>query len=263
MLNNTPPIVDTHAHLVMDAFAGDMEAVLDRAADAGVSWVLVPSTDVDSARQVVRLCESESSVYGAVGVHPHDADKAGDTDMEAIASMLLHPRVCAVGEIGMDFHYSFSSKEAQERVFSMQLALARVNDMPVIIHSREAVNEILAIIDAVVPDSIEGVFHCFTGSHAELEAVLEHGFYVSVGGMVTFKNGKIAELAGQIPLDRLLIETDAPYLTPVPLRGKRNEPAYLVHVIEKLAQIYDASFEQIARQTAVNAGRLFGTGYDE
>jgi len=255
-----PEIVDSHAHLVMDEFASDIDEVLKRAEKAGVKWVLVPATDVKSAEKVVQLCEKFPNVYGAAGIHPHDAEKATEQDIEAIASLLQHPRIVAVGEIGMDFYYSFSAKAVQERIFSVQLALAKINNLPVVIHSREAVEDILAIYDAVESENIRGVFHCFTGSVQELEKIIDRGFYVSVGGMVTFKNFRSIDMVKKIPLDRLLVETDAPYLTPVPYRGKRNEPSYTIHIISRLAQLFNMSVEEIAEITTLNAEKLFLTG---
>jgi len=259
-LSDNLRIVDSHAHLGMDDFSKDLKDVLKRSGDAGVLWVLVPATDVESSRVVVELCEKYDSVYGAVGIHPHDADKAKQEDVEEIASLLTHPKVKAVGEIGLDFYYSFSAREVQERIFSMQLALAAVSGLPVVIHSRDAVDEALSIIDACDPDKIKGVFHCFTGSVKELDAVIERGFYVSVGGMVTFKNFQALDVVKKIPLDKLLVETDAPYLTPVPFRGKRNEPAFLPYTIEKLAEIYNKSADEISAVTSENAERLFNAG---
>jgi len=255
-LSDILSIVDSHAHLGMDDFNKDLEDVLKRSRNAGVLWVLVPATDAESGRRVVELCEKYDDVYGAVGIHPHDADKAEQEDIEEIASLLTHPKIKAVGEIGLDFYYSFSPREAQERVFSMHLALAKVHNLPVVIHSRDAVDDALAIIDAC-PDEVKGVFHCFTGTLKELEAVLERGFYVSVGGMVTFKNFNALDVVKRIPLEKLLVETDAPYLTPVPFRGKRNEPAFLPYIVKTLAEIYNKSADEISRVTTTNAEKLF------
>lgn len=250
-------LFDTHAHIVDSRFGTEQEAVIQRAEANGVNWILNAGADMHSSYLGVGLAEKYDQVYAAVGIHPHDAKDAKSADYEQLAVWATHPKVVAIGEIGLDYHYDFSPREIQQAVFSHQLQMARQTGKPVIIHDREAHADVLATIKEAGA-GLTGVFHCFSGSWEMAQEVLSMGFYISIAGPVTFTNAhKLLDIAQLVPLDRLLIETDSPYLTPHPHRGKRNEPAYVRLVGEKIAHIRGIELAQLAQATTANAKRLF------
>jgi TatD DNase family protein len=248
-------IVDSHCHLDHQQFGGEVEALLERAAAAGVQHFLTIGTaDGPPVLDVaIRLAERFPNVWATVGVHPHDASKADARTFDELRALSKHPKVAAVGEIGLDYHYDFSPRERQREVFLEQLRIAREAGKPVIIHTREAWEDTIAVLQG------PGILHCFTGDAEQARVGVGLGFHLGFGGVVTFpKSDSVREAARVVPENRLLVETDCPYLAPVPYRGKRNEPAYLPHTVRKLAEVRGVSAEEIARVTTNNFVELFG-----
>jgi TatD DNase family protein len=253
-------LIDTHTHLDFPQFDDDRERVIERAANAGVRAIVDVGTDLASSQAAVALAEAYSQVYAAVGVHPHDAKTLTEEMLEELRALASHPKVVAVGEIGLDFYRDLSPRDKQRRAFQQQLALAREIGKPVIIHDREAHTEVMDILRHWVEGSHKsvGVLHCFSGDLVMAQEAIELGFYISIAGPVTFKNARrLRELVRQLPPEKLLVETDCPYLAPHPHRGKRNEPAYVKLVAQEVARIKELSLEEVARITSDNAQALF------
>jgi TatD DNase family protein len=253
-------LIDTHIHLDFPQFDGDRERVIERAATAGVGAMVNVGADVDSSRAAVALAEAHPQIYAAVGVHPHDAKTMTGEVLEVLRALASRPRVVAIGEIGLDFYRDLSPREKQRQVFEQQLALASEVGKPMIIHDREAHKEVMAILRRWAEGCQQpvGVLHCFSGDLAMAQEAIELGFYVSIAGPVTFPNARrLRELVRQLPLEKLLVETDCPYLTPHPHRGKRNEPAYVKLVAQEVAHIKGLTLEEVARVTSDNARALF------
>jgi len=256
-------LIDTHCHLEMDEFDTDREEVIKRAKDAGIEAIITIGSDLEGSKGAVELSERLDFIYATIGIHPHDAKDFSEDIYNQIKKWAkggcAGGKVVAIGEIGLDYHYENSPKEIQKDVFKKQLALAIETGLPVVIHSREAKKDTLEIIKESGIN--KGVLHCFSGDMDMAEKAMAMGFYISMAGPVTFKNAKKPrEIAKEIPDDYLLIETDAPYLTPEPFRGKRNEPSYLVHIARTIAELRGISIEDIARITTLNAKRLFSIG---
>jgi TatD DNase family protein len=253
-------LVDSHCHLDGKSFDADREAVIRRAREAGVEiMVAIGSGDGPPDLQAgVRLAEQFEFIFATVGVHPHDAAKALDSTYDEMLSLSANPKVIAIGEIGLDYHYNFAPPEVQRAVFIRQLSAARQARLPVVIHTREAWADTFAILEDHWPaGGPGGIMHCFSGGPEEAERALRLGFHLSFSGIVTYpKAAEVHEAAKLCPLDRLLVETDAPYLAPVPHRGKRNEPAFVVRTAERLAGLKGCSLEEIAAATAANWRRL-------
>lgn len=255
--------VDSHAHIDGSEFDADREEVIQRARAAGVSSILnIGTGDPQSGalERAVELAKKHKNIYTAVGTHPHDARLFDDKAEQRITGLIKQSsRVIAWGEIGLDFHYDNSPRDVQIEVFRRQLQLARAADLPVIIHTREAEDETIDILKSEWGDSRrQGIMHCFSGSLALAQRALELGFLISFSGIVTFKKAEdLRAIAKEVPLDRLLIETDCPFLSPVPFRGKRNEPAYVVEVARCLAKLRGLSVEEIASITTENFSGLF------
>jgi TatD DNase family protein len=250
--------LDSHVHLDDARFAEDREQVIQRALDAGVTTMINVGADMKSTRESLRLAKGYPGIiYAAVGIHPHDAKSATENDYSELEGYLAQPEVLAVGEIGLDYHYDLSPREVQRTVFEQQLKLAVATDKPVIIHMREATQDTLNLLQQFT-GRLRGVMHCFSGSWETARAVLDLGLHLGFDGPLTFANAaKLREVAGKVPSDRILIETDCPYLTPVPYRGKRNEPAYVREVAAVLAELKKVDLEEIASLTANNARDLF------
>jgi TatD DNase family protein len=255
--------IDSHAHIDGPEFDNDREEVLQRARDAGIDVILNVGTGDPHSGVFERAIEfgwKQRSVYTAIGTHPHDANKYDQAAEDKIKTLLSDgERVVAWGEIGLDFHYDNSPREQQIQAFRKQLRAARELDLPVIIHTREAEQETVAILqEEYAGASRNGVFHCFTGTTELAERGLELGFMISFSGILTFKKAEeLRQTARRVPLHRLLIETDCPYLAPIPYRGKRNEPAYVVEVAKCLADMHQMSVEALAEATSHNFGKLF------
>jgi TatD DNase family protein len=249
-------VIDSHCHLDDPVFDADRDAVIQRALDAGVELMVAIGTgkgppDLEAG---IRLADAHPQFMATVGVHPHDAAKAAPDTWQRLEDLLAHSKVIAIGEIGLDYHYDFSPREVQRDVFVQQLQLAAKHRKPIVIHTREAWDETIALLrEHWAPHGLPGIMHCFTGNIAQAEQSLALGFYLSFGGVVTFpKATELHEAARAVPLDRILLETDAPYLAPVPQRGKRNEPAFIVHTARRLAELRGVTLEEIARATTDN-----------
>ncbi len=254
------PIFDTHAHYDSSAFNPDREAVLAALPEAGVALVVDPGCDLPTSRAALALAEQFPHVYAAVGIHPEDCAGYTDADLDALRQLCRHDKAVAIGEIGLDYYWAENPpREFQQQVFRRQLELALELDMPVIIHDREAHGDCLAIVKEY--PGLRGVFHCFSGSPEMAAELLKRGWYLGFDGPITYKNAKRApEVAAMTPLDRILVETDSPYMTPVPFRGKRNDSRYLPYVLEKLAEWKGVTTEEMTDITFANGKRLFGIG---
>jgi len=260
MTKARPVLVDSHCHLDGERFDGDREEVIARAREAGVEVLVAVGTGdgPPDLKAGIRLAEAYPFIYATVGVHPHDASKAEEEHWAELASLMAHEKVVAVGEIGLDYHYNFSAPDVQRKVFARQLAMAREARKPVVIHTREAWDDTAAMLEAEwAATGLGGIMHCFSGGPREAEESLGMGFHLSFSGIVTYpKAFEVHEAAKMTPLDRLLVETDAPYLAPVPYRGKRNEPAHVVETARQLAVLRGESFEVLAAATTANWTRL-------
>ncbi len=250
-------LIDTHCHLEMEQFGADREDVIRRALDSGLTRMISIASDPASNPAILALAEAHPEIYFSVGLHPHDAKSYDDAFHADMIGWASHPKAVAIGECGLDYHYDHSPRDVQRRVFTAELALAKQLNLPVIIHSREAFEDTMRIVRE---SGIErGVMHCFSGDVAMAREVLGIGLHISIAGPVTFpKSAALKEVAAFVPDDRLLIETDAPFLTPVPLRGKRNEPAYVAYTARAVAELRGISVQDIARITSLNARLLFG-----
>jgi TatD DNase family protein len=253
-------LIDSHCHLDSAEFDNDRDAVIERALAAGVEYMMAIGTgngppDLEAG---LRLAEKHPAFFATVGIHPHDAAKASADDFKHLADLLEHPKVLAVGEIGLDYHYDFSPREVQKSAFIEQMGIAARAKKPIVIHTREAWDDTLALIERHwAPHGIGGIMHCFSGGPEEARRAIDLGFYLSFGGIVTFPKAlTVHESAKSAPGDRILIETDAPYLAPVPRRGKRNEPALMVHTARKLAELRGESYEELCAATTENFRRL-------
>ncbi|MBX5478209.1 MAG: TatD family hydrolase [Pyrinomonas methylaliphatogenes] len=253
--------VDSHAHIDGPEYDADRAQVLERARAVGIIAVLtVGAGDPASGalERAVQLAEDEPMVYAAVGIHPHEARLFDEAAAARLGRLIRHPKAIAWGEIGLDYHYDNSPRDVQRRAFAAQLKLAREAGKPVIIHSREADEDTLAILRDELSRDHGGVMHCFTGGWRAAEAALDLGMMISFAGILTFKRAdELRAIAREVPLDRVLIETDSPYLAPVPYRGRRNEPAYVIEVARALAVVRGLSVEEIGRRTTENFTRLF------
>lgn len=267
-------LVDTHAHLDFHQFDADRPAVLERARSAGVVAIVNVGTDLDSSRRAVELAAEQEMIYAAVGVHPHDARKLDGAVLAELRDLAQRPKVVAVGEIGLDFYRDLSPRDQQRRAFQAQLAWAAKLNKPVIVHDRDAHGEVMRILAdwaAGLKDSpragLLGVLHTFSGDRAMAEQAIELGFFVSISGPVTYTNPRrpatsagegLPDIVRTLPIDRLLVETDSPFLAPHPHRGRRNEPAFVRLVAERLATLRSMAYDELAGATTHNAARLFG-----
>jgi TatD DNase family protein len=251
-------LFDTHVHLNDDQFNDDLEEVIERARLNGVERVVVVGFDEKTIKRAMELIEAYDFMYAAIGWHPVDAIDLTDDYLKWIEELTAHPKVVAIGEIGLDYHWDKSPKDVQQAVFRRQIQLAKRLDLPIIIHNREATEDVVTILEEEGASEVGGIMHCFSGSPETAQRCLDMNFYISLGGPVTFKNAvKPKEVAKEVPLERLLIETDCPYLAPHPYRGKRNEPSYVKLVAEQIAELKGVSFEEVAKATTENANRLF------
>lgn len=265
-------MIDSHAHLFSGDFGRDLEEILNRARSAGLRAIVIPGTNAQTSREAVQLAESTDWLHACVGIHPHDAGKADEAEFQAIEELAALPGVVAIGEIGLDFHYDFSPRDVQLRVFRRQIELAVKRDLPVVVHTRESIPEALEAVQTAVRDHPDwcagesgevrgrrGVFHCFTGNADQARELFSLGFFVSYPGIVTFKNSPVSATLKEIGFGNILLETDAPYLTPVPHRGTRNEPSHLPLIAEAVARIVGSGVDEVTMRTTQNAARLFGT----
>lgn len=252
-------LFDTHTHLNAYQFTDDLPEVIDRALKEGVSRMIVVGFDRPTIEIAMELIEAYDFLYASIGWHPVDAIDLKDEDLDWIEELAKHPKVVAVGETGLDYHWDKSPKDIQKEVFRKHIRLAKKLKLPLVIHNREATADVMEILKEENAAEVGGIMHCFSGSPETALECVKMNFYISLGGPVTFKNAKKPkEVAKAVPLDRLLIETDCPYLAPHPYRGKRNEPAYVKLVAEEIAALKGLSFEEVARVTTENAERVFG-----
>lgn len=251
-------LIDTHVHLNADQYDEDLQQVIDRAQQAGVDRMIVVGFDEKTIKRTMELIDRYDFVYGVIGWHPVDAIDFTDEYYDWIKELAKHPKIVAIGEMGLDYHWDKSPKDIQKEVFKRQIQLAKEVQLPIVIHNREATGDVVDILKSEHAEEVGGVMHSFSGSPETCDEIIKLNFIISLGGPVTFKNAKQPkEVAKHVPLDKLIVETDAPYLTPHPYRGKRNEPAYVKLVAEEIAALRGITYEELAEATTANAERLF------
>lgn len=251
-------VFDSHAHLDDERFDKDRDSIITRARESGIQYILNPGADLNTSIRAVNLAQKYSMIYAAVGVHPHDVKDMDEDTIEVLKALSNKEKVVAIGEIGLDFYYDHSPRDEQRKWFRRQIELAKEVNLPIIIHDRDAHEETFNILKEYDVGSLGCVMHCYASSVEMAREYIKMGVYISLAGPVTFNNArKTYDVAREIPLEWLLVETDSPYLTPTPYRGKRNEPAYVKLVAEKIAEAKGISFEEVAYQTTLNAKKLF------
>jgi TatD DNase family protein len=253
-------LIDSHAHIQGKEYADEREAIIARACQAGVEKIIAVggAGDMTSNAEAVALAESFPNIYATVGMHPHDAKDVGAKDLAKLKELAAHPKVVAVGETGLDYYYSHSPHDVQRRVFGQFIQMARETDLPIVVHERDAAQEAAELLRSEGSGKLRGVIHCFTGNYEAACAYLDLGFYLSFTGIITFKNAEpLREVVQKVPLERMLVETDSPFLTPAPHRGKRNEPAYVRFVAGTIAEIKGITLEKVAQVTTKNVQNLF------
>ena len=254
-------MIDSHAHLDFPQFDEDREQVIDRAREAGITTIINVGADLPSSRRSIELAKRYPFIYAAVGVHPHDADTLDEAGFGGVQAMARHPRVVAIGEIGLDYCRDLSPRDKQVEAFERQLTLAETLDLPFIVHDRDAHDDVMTILEgkAAGRGSLRGVLHCFSGDVPMAHKAVELGLHISVGGPVTFRNARqLPDVVREVPLSKLFLETDCPYLAPHPHRGKRNEPAYVLLVAQAVAALKNVSVTEVQRITSRNVRELFG-----
>jgi TatD DNase family protein len=262
---SSPTLADTHCHLTSPDFDSDRDLVLDRARAAGVAHILVPGLDLESSQQAIRLAEADPGIHAAVGIHPHVAKTWDDDSFKTLQKLAQSPQVVAIGEIGLDYYRKYSPQDTQLKAFKAQLELATAEQLPVIIHIRESLEDVLRIVVAWADQTSSklqgrcGVLHAYSGDEEAAMEAVGVGFYIGIAGPLTYPNADDRRQTTQkLPMDRLLIETDSPYMSPSPKRGQRNEPAFVTYIAERLAQLHDTPLSSVAAQTSSNAAQLFG-----
>jgi len=251
--------IDTHAHLYAEEFETDRAQVIDKARESGISHILLPNIDVSSIEPLKSLMvQYPGYCLGMMGLHPCSVNADFEEQLEIIEKELNQGKYLAVGEIGLDYHWDTTYKEQQKEAFSRQLEWAKKLGLPVAIHTRSSFNDAIALVEEAQDGNLKGVFHCFGGSVEEGKRIIETGFYLGIGGVATFKKSHHPEVLPELGIERIILETDAPYLSPVPYRGKRNESSYIPNIAEKLASIYESPLSSIATITSTNARSLFG-----
>lgn len=253
--------VDTHAHLFFPNFNDELDQIIERAHNAGVGAILVPGTDIPTSMQAIKLADEYENIYVAVGVHPHETKEWTDELLVQIEKISEHPKVVAIGEIGLDYYYDFSPREIQLKAFRSQIELAIKLDLPIIVHNRESNDDLMKIIREYADTSLRAQFHCFAGSADDAKELIGMNHFISFPGNVTFKKADdIRNILKSIPPEHLLLETDAPFMTPVPYRGKRNESANIPLIAETICEVHSISPDELAKITSYNAYKLFGIG---
>ncbi|MBN1300811.1 MAG: YchF/TatD family DNA exonuclease [Melioribacteraceae bacterium] len=253
--------IDSHAHLFFSNFENDVDEVLKKAQDAGVKYIIVPGTNLDTSRQAVELSQKYDNIYAAVGVHPHDTAEWEESRLFEISELVSNPKVVAIGEIGLDYFYDFSPKEKQIAAFRDQIELALKLKLPIIVHNRESNEDVMKITREFAGSGLKAQFHCFAGSISDARELIEMGHFISFTGNITFaKADNIRNVLKRVDPDNLLLETDSPFMTPAPYRGLRNEPANIPLIAEKIASVHNLTVEDIGRTTSYNAYKLFGIG---
>ena len=249
-------LTDSHCHLTAEQFDADRGDVIERASAVGVGRMVTIASNATDAVAASQLAESHEAVWATAGVHPHEVGDAADGDMSRVRGLCDGPRVVAVGETGLDYHYDNAPRSLQRRFLDQHGELAADSGLPLVIHSRSADEDLGSFLKGL-PEDVTGVLHCFTGGPSLFDTAVERGWYFGYGGIATFKNFKAHDLLIAVPRNRLLLETDAPYLAPVPMRGRRNEPAFITHVADRIAEIRGVTRDALAAQTSANAARLF------
>ncbi len=253
-------LIDSHAHLDDKRFDSDREILIKSLKDNGIDLVINIGADIQSSRASIELAKNHENIYAVVGVHPHSAKDLEGKDLSELRELAKEEKVVAIGEIGLDFYYDNSPRDIQRKWFKAQIELAKELDMPIVIHTRDAAQETFLILKEAAQDGkLKCLLHCYSGSAEMAREYIKLGFYISLGGPVTFKNARVPrEVAKVVPLDRLLVETDSPYLTPEPYRGKRNEPMYVKYVAQRIAQEKGLSYKEVAEATSANVLKFFG-----
>jgi len=253
--------VDTHAHLFFENFKEDIDEVIKRAIENGVDYIVVPATDIKTAREAIALSEKYEQIYATVGIHPHDTKDWDESLIAEIEELAKHPKVVAIGEIGLDYYYDFSPKTQQIKSFKSQLDLAIKLELPVVVHSRDSDNDMMEIIQSYCGTGLKAQFHCFNSSIEYAAEFMKMNHFISFTGNITYKKSdSIRNVLKLIDMNHLMLETDSPFMTPVPFRGKRNEPAYVKYVAQQVAETNNISVEEVGRITSLNAFRFFGIG---
>lgn len=258
-------LIDSHCHLDFNDFEDDFEDIISRAKKAGITSILNAGNNINELDQQLQLSERYPFIYTAVGVHPHNACEYIGLTAEDIIAKSAHKKIVAIGECGLDYYYDYSPKDVQKTIFIEHIKAAQQTGLPLIIHNRDSDDDLIAILDEYYQQApFSGEIHCFSSSKKLADFVLSIGFYISASGMITFnKSQELREIFKDIPLDRLLVETDAPFLAPIPVRGRRNEPSYVRYTAERLAQIKEISFEKLAQITSDNFHNLFRKASDK
>jgi len=251
-------LIDSHAHLEMPDFRKDLEAVIQRAQESGVGYIFTVGTEKRDWRRALEIAHAQSSIYAILGVHPHNAKEIDDQTYPSLKKLCQDEKVKAYGEIGLDFFRNLSPRDVQLKRFREQIGLAKELGLPIVVHDREAHQETLEILKSEKADECGGIIHCFSGDYEMAKSCIVMGFYISISGSITFNNAeRFREIVKKLPLESLLVETDAPFLTPVPFRGKRNEPSYVRYTAQKVAEIKKIPFDRVAEVTTENAFRVY------
>lgn len=252
-------LIDTHCHIYLEQFEKDIDKVLDRASDAGVTDIFMPAINFDSLSNMEKLSHEKISFYKMAGIHPTEINEGVRTTEEELFDYCSHDEILAVGETGLDYHWSADFKAQQKESLRIHCKVAKSLKKPIILHNRDSTGDLLEIIEDQQDGSLTGIWHCFNGTVEEGRRAIDLGLHLGIGGVLTFKNSGVDETVSQLPLHKMVLETDAPYLSPTPKRGKRNEPAFVKYTAEKLSDVMDASIEEIAAQTSKTAMNLFAT----
>lgn len=254
--------VDTHAHLFFENYKDDLDFVINRAKNKGVDYIIIPATDIKTSHEAISIAEKYEQIFVAVGVHPHDTKDWDESFITEIKKLAKHPKVVGIGEIGLDYYYDFSPKDQQIKAFKSQLELAIKLGLPAIIHNRDSDKDMLEIIKSYYGTGLKAQFHCYNGSLDDALEYMKMNHFISFTGNITFKKSdELRAILKKINLNNLLLETDSPFLTPVPFRGKRNEPAYVTYVAQQVADVHKIPIEDVGRITSLNAFRFFGVGH--
>ncbi len=256
--------IDTHAHLFFPNFNGEVDEVINRARNAGVNYIIVPATDIASSSKTVEMAQKYDCIFAAVGVHPHDTKEWDDSLLTILSELAKNEKVIAIGEIGLDYYYDFSPKDIQKQAFEAQINLAVELNKPIIVHNRESNLDIMNMIEKYRDKNVRAQFHCFAGSISDAKELTEQGHFISFTGNITHaKADNIRKVMSSVDLKNLLLETDSPFMTPTPHRGKRNEPAFIPIIADKIAEAHQTSIEEVAKITTQNAIEFFNLGKKE
>lgn len=250
-------MIDSHCHIDFKDFNKNRDEIIKNACDAGIHTLINIGADIESSERSVQLADKHDMIYATVGIHPHDAKSLDQATCDSLKELTKHKKVVGIGEIGLDYYRDLSPRNIQKEAFRKQLELAVELNLPVVIHTRESFDDTLEIIKNYSSDLPGGVFHCFPGTTDDALEIISLGFVISVGGVITFNKAKMAEVAAEVPIDKIILETDAPYLTPVPYRGQQNQPAYVRYVYEKMAQLKEMPFNELVKIVDRNCQKLF------